>query len=363
MKIKLVLILVALLFGSIFIVNSFRIDLLSSVLRKDNYGHHFLLKISWIDSGNCEILRDNFQTIFVLPWDFCKITDSGFLGYSNNRVEYFSNDNKYSWNYTFLLHHDIDYNASIFTFPEKRIVSRAGKLIKIDNVIQIHKNGEILYHWSSNKHLREVEDIFKKKIKLHFVPTEKYYEYTYINGASRVGSVDKYKNSMIFKPDNILISLNMIGFIIIDPTTDTIVWKYDYSKLGSGQIHSPRFLQNGHILFFLNESKHEGFSKIIEMDPLTNAVVWSYRKEQPFVLYNKQFGSVIPVNDNTFLVTHTSHGGQAFELDRLTNTILWEWKSEKIGKLDRLVYRIEKVPRDYIMNKPFFSIYKTPDSF
>jgi hypothetical protein len=314
-----------------------------------------MLKISWIDKGKCEVTNKIFETLIVLPWDFCKITDEGFLGYANNKVEYFSNDAKSYWSRNYLLHHDIDYKDSVFTFPEKLVIRQNDKFVKIDNVVQLHKSGKLVFTWSANSKLKEIEAVFKKNINLRLVPSEGYYEYTYINGAAKIGEIEKHKNSNIFKSENIIVSLNLIGFVVIDTSTNTIVWNYDYSDLGKGQVHSPRFLPNGNIIFLLNESLEVGFSKIIELDPVSKKVVWSFQKNIPFEFYNEQFGSVLPTGANSFLVTHNTKGSKAFKINKVDKNVLWDWSSPNTAPA---IYRMEEVPSDHVIRKPFYSFFR-----
>lgn len=322
-----------------------------------NTQNFFYLKNSWLDGNGCEILDSNFQAIYTFPWDFCIITPEGFLGHKNKAIDYFSYDNKHTWSHDLYLHHDIDYKSEIFTFPDKIVIKENGQSIKVDRISQIHQTGKILFQWSANDHLTEIENLFTKKLKLRYILSEDYFEYTYINSVAQIGQNDRASSSHIFQPNHILISLNLLGLIILDPLSNRIVWSYDYAKIGHGQIHSARVLKNGNILFFLNESLKDGFSQIVELNPLNKNIVWSFRYEKPFSFFTKQFGSVIPSNDTVFLVTHTTSGSAAFEVNKMTNTLLWEKKWDTTD----LIYRVGKIPSHYIHNKPFYKIFKNPE--
>jgi hypothetical protein len=86
------------------------------------------------------------------------------------------------------------------------------------------------------------------------------------------------------KPGQVLISLRELDIIaLLDLEREKIVWALRGSWLAQ---HDPDLLPNGDILLFDNRGHfgEGGQSRIIEVDPVNAAVVWSYAgtAEKPF---------------------------------------------------------------------------------
>ena len=80
--------------------------------------------------------------------------------------------------------------------------------------------------------------------------------------------------------DSFLISFRVLDTVaIVDRTTGEFTWKW-----GRGQIshqHHPTRLPNGHVLLLDNGAHRRGisFSRVVEVDPGTNEIVWEYHGE------------------------------------------------------------------------------------
>jgi outer membrane protein assembly factor BamB len=89
-------------------------------------------------------------------------------------------------------------------------------------------------------------------------------------------------------------------------------------------------LENGHILFYNNNidpSRYapgpSEFSQIIELDPVSGKVVWSFSPKSPNDFYNWQYGGVYPLPNGDLVVTDAHHG-RVFEVSR-QKKLRWEW--------------------------------------
>lgn len=135
-----------------------------------------------------------------------------------------------------------------------------------------------------------------------------------------------------FKRGNLLVSLRRLDVIsIIDPDTRRVVWSL--GGMWSGQ-HDPILLANGNMLLFDNHG-YFGKSKVVEFDPLSQKVAWSYTGgEQGFVSWccgtNQRLA-----NGNT-LITDSANG-RAVEVTP-DGEVAWEfWNPHRAGKNDELV--------------------------
>jgi hypothetical protein len=147
--------------------------------------------------------------------------------------------------------------------------------------------------------------------------------------------------SAAFAAGNVLISvwgLNTIA--VVDLDAKRVVWAL--SGMWRRQ-HQPTFLKSGDILLFDNRGYH-GRSKVIEFDPLSQEVVWSYKGTDDNPFYSEWCGSDQRLPNGNTLITE-SDGGRAFEVTP-DKQIVWEFHSpHRAGDHDELVATLMEVVR------------------
>jgi len=124
------------------------------------------------------------------------------------------------------------------------------------------------------------------------------------------------------KVGQLLISVREINTIaLLDPETERIVW----ADTGMWRRqHQPRFLDNGRILLFDNQGHRgpEGATRVLEYDPLTRAITWSYAGTAAEPLISSVYGSEQRLaNGNTLIVE--SNNGRAIEVTS-DGRIVWD---------------------------------------
>ena len=121
-----------------------------------------------------------------------------------------------------------------------------------------------------------------------------------------------------FKVGNVLLSLRNLSMVVmLDPERGTVVWA---SRGPWYAQHDAQFLENGHLLIFDNLGSPQG-SRVLEYDPQSQAVPWSYTGEGATPFYTSERGMCqrLP-NGNTFIVN--SEGGDLIEVTR-GKRIVW----------------------------------------
>lgn len=121
----------------------------------------------------------------------------------------------------------------------------------------------------------------------------------------------------------LLISLAAIdALVVLDPVAETIVWAATGPWLHQ---HDADFLPNGNMLVFDNWGAigTGGRSQVLEFEPLTTAIVWSYRGTAEHVLhsYIRSDQERLP-NGNTLITESTP--GRIFEVTP-SGEIVWEY--------------------------------------
>jgi hypothetical protein len=123
----------------------------------------------------------------------------------------------------------------------------------------------------------------------------------------------------LFKAGQVLISLRSLDTIaVLDRSTRCVVWAA--RGLWRSQ-HAAEFLDNGHLLLFDNLGRHDG-ARVLEYDPRTQAIPWSYFNENStaFVAAVRGMSQRLP-NGNTLIVD--PENGRLFEVSQ-AKELVWE---------------------------------------
>jgi hypothetical protein len=123
----------------------------------------------------------------------------------------------------------------------------------------------------------------------------------------------------LFKPGQVLISLrNLDTVAVVDTSTRSVVW----AAKGIWKIqHDAEFLDNGHLLIYDNSGSIKG-CRILEYDPVTQAIPWAYQNENstPFTPIYRGMKQRLP-NGNTLIIDPDN--GRMFEVT-LRKELVWE---------------------------------------
>jgi hypothetical protein len=112
--------------------------------------------------------------------------------------------------------------------------------------------------------------------------------------------------------------------------------------------HHASLLDNGHFLVFDN-GPAAGRSRILEVDPQTRQVVWSYQGTPPSSFFSIIGGGCQALPNGNVLITDSPRG-RAFEVTREGQTV-WEFFNPDLDNpylpgLRGPIYRMQRLPRD-----------------
>jgi Arylsulfotransferase (ASST) len=160
----------------------------------------------------------------------------------------------------------------------------------------------------------------------------------------------------LFEAGDIMVSFRRPSFILVlDGETGDVKW-------GTGgqfhMQHDPDFLPNGHILIYDNRvtvddrgrrgRPLEGSSRVIEMDPVTQRIVWSYdgAPDHKFYAYARGISDQLP-NGNV-LITDPEEG-RVFELARSAgDRIVWDYVNLIEPKVAGMLIDARRYPADHV---------------
>jgi len=198
-----------------------------------------------------------------------------------------------------------------------------GNKIYTDSIKIINRDKEIIWEWYPHKQLNISDWPLSYGENREYWPNINRVEYL-------------PEDNPFNKKESLLVSFRAVDTIaIIDIETKEVVWKW-----GKGEIahqHDPHLLSNGNILVFDNGFLRSNlpelkagkyFSRVIEINPRINQIVWEYAGFMPnrmrgFAFYSfiGGFAERLP-NWNT-LITETTTG-RIFEINT-EGEIVWEY--------------------------------------
>lgn len=184
-----------------------------------------------------------------------------------------------------------------------------------DSFQEITPNGEVVWEWLSYEHLDP--EIFV------CCPLEERAEWLHTN------------TCCVLPDGDILTVFHKTHYIaIIDKSSGKVKWHWGGAK-NLGHPHDATMLDNGNVLIFDNGSHRKrnleagfftgvmNFSRVLEIDPNTNKIVWEYRDEFPFNFHSSiASGCQRLPNGNTLICEATA--GRIFEVTK-EKEVVWEY--------------------------------------
>jgi len=287
-----------------------------------------------------------------------------------NPVQEFSWDGRLVWEYVppgpVGVHHDVTRldNGNTFLLSKdllpdeyrKKItdpVRRSATQIRVDLVLEVTPEKEVVWEWHMYEH----------------VDVNRYCEicnpgdWTHVNTVRALPENRHYDaGDERFRPGNIILSPRNLSFIfIVDKKTKEIVWEYTGTYAGglAGQ-HEPYMIEKGlpgegNIIVFDNGAPpmrsvaHTGNSYIIEIDPVTEKLVWKYEDRRKF--YSPFTSSVQRLPNGNTLICE-SGTPRIFEVTR-EGEIVWEHTLEMhVGVARAYRYPYDYCPQLRALKKP-----------
>ena len=275
-------------------------------------------------------------------------------------------------------------NTLLLTHSNHSDADVADVELEDDRLIEVNPGGRIIWEWLAADHIdafgfdkEERTAIRSASAGGPFVRQGVSYDWLHINSATYVGPNRWYDaGDQRFKPDNVIISSRQASFVAIIARDGSVVWQIgpDFSRSDAervigqiiGQHHAhmiPRGLPGaGNIMIFDNggssgygapspiASNGQGIyaratSRVLEIDPVTLKLVWSYTSLNFFSM-NISSAQRLP-NGNT-LITE-GFPGRIFEVTEKSE-IVWEYMvaPAKAGRRSNALYRAYRIPYAWV---------------
>lgn len=240
--------------------------------------------------------------------------------------------------------------------PERRNVP-----IYSDVILEVSMNKEIVWEWHQHEYLdiNQCNPVPASRDWFAGPDNNTITDWTHTNTVQALPENKWYdQGDERFKPGNVLISMRQLDTIlVVSIETKEITWSYtgDYKGGMSGQ-HDSHMIEKGYagegnILVFDNGASpyknlaHAGCSFVLEINPVTNEVVWVYEDREKF---HSNFTSSCQRVKNGNTIVCEAAGSRFFEVTK-EGDIVWEYV-ERSNRVYRYPY--DYCPQTKALGKP-----------
>lgn len=246
-------------------------------------------------------------------------------------------------------HHDVTALPNgKFLVPYKEMQPYKGRRVVFDGIAIISARGEVLGQWSTYRHLRKLQrlhapsDLDEPAVPGKPPPRveEKGMHYYHINTVDVLPETPLGKRDTRFRAGNLLVCFRNVNLVLVLDRIDySVLWHWGADVLDLP--HTPRMLDNGHILIFDNGT-YRGSSRVLEIDPPSGEIVWKYEADPPESFFSKWCGSSQRLGNGNTLICDSWHG-RAFEVTR-GGEIVWEfWNPEIVDGKRKRFYKFTRL--------------------
>jgi outer membrane protein assembly factor BamB len=186
-----------------------------------------------------------------------------------------------------------------------------------DYLLEVTKDGRTVWEWRTWDHLDPDE------YPIPFIQNERS-EWTHANSVSELAD------------GNLQVSFRNISTVVkIDRKSGRVVWKLGAPPL-AGQ-HAPVELSNGNILIFDNGpvrlDQTFPFSRVIEVNPAKNQIVWKYQDANPQSFYSDRISNAQRLPNGNTLINEGVFG-RFFEVTP-AGEVVWEYVNPYFGPANK----------------------------
>ncbi|MFP8958054.1 aryl-sulfate sulfotransferase [Natrialbaceae archaeon A-CW3] len=252
--------------------------------------------------------------------------------------------------------HIPDDHLLLHTVTDHMVPKIAPELVRNPYIVEIDREKNLHWEWYGEDHFEELKELLPPdqwEYVRNRIDTEYPFDWAHNNTLQLIPENETYRTELEagedarFAPGNIVFSYRSIDVIgVIEYPSGDIVWAWGPDEL-DGQ-HLPHVLENGNLLIFDNGTER-GWSRVIEVDPLSEDIVWEYTSDPKDDFYSPAIsGAQRLPNGNTLICS----GNQQwlFEVTP-SGDIVWEFDhpfTEANDESDMdMIYRCRRYPREY----------------
>jgi len=312
---------------TLFTGEAFLMDMDGRIVHRWSYPHHRRERGTdhalFLSNGDVVILKE-YRELVRLDW--------------NSRL---------LWRRSLQAHHDMAQAEDGTLYVILRAVrSYRGFRVTFPSIAHLTADGEVIDRWSAFDRLEELKKTLDTRSFLDTIldgasdggqirppvprirapvpgSERKRYEYFHMNAITVLDGRQRAGRDPLWSGGNLLVCFRNVNQIaVLERSTYRVLWAW-----GEGELewpHHPTLLENGHILVFDN-GVHRGYSRILELDPVTERIVWEYRSEPPEDFFSHSRGAAQRLDNGNTLITESDRG-RVFEVTP-KGEIVWRWQN------------------------------------
>ena len=258
-------------------------------------------------------------------------------------------ESRVKWRTEGKFHHDIRPIDGGYVAIGEEIIEREGKKIVFDTIVELDRGGVVTSIWSTHDHLTEMRRGFDTSLFLDSRASPEdlkrgvFYDYFHMNTVSAAAAVPG-KEDFRAAPTLLTCYRHINQIAAQDPVSKEILWSWGEGKLDWP--HYPTLLPGGNVLVYDN-GRHRGFSRVIEIDPTSDKIVWEYRGTETEPFFSPEKGSAQRLENGNTLIAD-SENGRIIEVTS-EGEIVWEFLNPSMRDGHReTIYRAVKVTPEQV---------------
>jgi hypothetical protein len=263
------------------------------------------------------------------------------------------------WTFKGEVHHDVAAWEGTYLVPsrgERR--QHQGRRVHFDALLRISPRGALLHRWdlADQRHVLgplHPPSLLDTPLGQDTRPAERGWrpevgwDYHHLNAVVPLPDTSLGRRDARFRVGHVMLCLRNVNLVVIVKLPEfQVLWHWGPGVLDLP--HTPSMLPDGNILIFDNGA-HRRHSRVLELDPVTMRVVWSYEADPPGSFFTRYSGlSQRLPNGNTLVLE--SGSGRAFEVTR-GREVVWEFLNPDVHARDtrpRVIYRMVRYPKPHV---------------
>jgi hypothetical protein len=241
------------------------------------------------------------------------------------------------WKRDLDLHHDITptpgggFTALALTIRRLGAVSPVAET-RDDLIVRLTDDGTLIEEFSLYDMCLARPEVFPFQT---VAPAQKYDRFVvdlfHSNSVYLMSRAGLAERDPFYASDNILVSIRHQDRVaVFDVKKREVVWAW-----GEGELigpHDASVLPGGRVMIFDN-GLGRGWSRVIELDPLTRKIEWEYKADPPQSFYTPSRGSCQRMANGNTLITESDRG-RSFEVTP-AGEIVWEFRNPHLDAQGR----------------------------
>ena len=300
-------------------------------------------------------------------WDYAIVLEDGDLVVIEKYTSLFRLDwdSGLVWRWQQPVHHDVvGLDDGTFYAIWLGMRSHRGFAVRFPSIVHLSGDGEEIDKWFTYDHLDDLKEALDTRSFLDTILDSLYeegytsdtiedvpgpvktrklkhgrklYNYFHMNTISILPDTPLGREDARFRAGNIMICFrNVNQVVILEKDTWRVLWAW-----GEGELewpHHPTMLESGNILIYDN-GIHRKATRILELNPVTEAIEWMYVGDPPESFYSEQKGSAQRFPNGNTLICDADNG-RSIEVT-MDGEIVWEWLNPALKEDRRVqVYRM-----------------------